>query len=470
VTFTTPVFLVFLTIVFGLYWFLPRKGQNLLLLAASLIFYGWWDWRFLLLLIGAAMIDYFAALGIAASESEKRRKWLLRLSLLGNLGTLAFFKYFSFFVDSMVSLIRSFGVPAEPWALRLILPVGISFYTFQALSYTIDVYRRRMQPVHDPVVYMGFITFFPQLVAGPIERATQLLGQFEQNRKFLPAEAVDGCRQMLWGFFKKLVIADNLALIVNEAYSDPAAASGSVLLWATYAFAFQIYCDFSGYTDIAIGCARLFGFRLMRNFAYPYFARDIVEFWRRWHISLSTWFRDYLYIPLGGNRVGPIRRKFNILAVFVVSGFWHGANWTFLVWGAIHGVFYLLLGGSRNQEGREESASLNMRDLASIVLTFHVVCLAWIFFRANSLAQAAEVVAKIASSLAGGQVGRPPSVMLLGLVVLLVCCEWLQRKRMHPLDLMDFPKPVRWVTYYATVGLIVTFAKIGYTPFIYFQF
>ena len=474
-TFCTPEFLIFLVIVLGLYWLLPRRPQNLLLCLASFVFYGWWDWRFLFLLIFAAGVDFVAARKMAATENPATRKALLFASLAINLGTLGFFKYYNFFVDSGYAVLHALGVQGTPPLLRLILPVGISFYTFQALSYTIDVYRRRMHVVYDPVQYFGFITFFPQLVAGPIERASNLVDQFGEERRFDFSQAADGLRQMLWGFFKKMVVADNLASIVSAAYDHPADSSGWVLIWATYAFAFQIYCDFSGYTDVAIGCARLFGFRLMRNFAYPYFSQDIREFWRRWHISLSTWFRDYLYIPLGGNRVSTWLTYRNIMIVFIVSGFWHGANWTFVIWGFLHGVFFLLLPAASASVSPDDAPGGEgllpaPRTLLRMLWTFHLVWFAWIFFRAADAGQAFQIIAKIARAPWEGGFVLPPKIMM-ACIASLVVVEWLGRASQHALQEIElWPRPLRWAAYYGAVAVILIAAQLNYVPFIYFQF
>lgn len=474
-TFASPEFLIFLIAVLAAYWSLPRQGQNVLLVVASAVFYAWWDWRFLGLLYGAAGVDFLAALRIERSRSAPaRRAWLLA-SLGVNLGTLAFFKYANFFAGSATAALAQVGIELQVQVLHVILPLGISFYTFQALSYTIDVYRGRMHAVRDPIQYYGFITFFPQLVAGPIERATHLLDQFRVARRFDAGEAADGMRQMLWGFFKKMVVADNLAPIVNTAYNDVGGASEWALVWATYAFAFQIYCDFSGYTDIAIGCARLMGFRLMRNFAYPYFSQDIREFWRRWHISLSTWFRDYLYIPLGGNRDGWWRTRRNLLIVFLVSGLWHGANWTFVAWGAIHGVLFLVWpSAASSRPVSPEDAPAAGRWWPSpgvairMLVTFHLVTFAWIFFRANDLTDAWTVLGKIGA--APGVPFQPPARSMVAYVGLLLVAEWVGRSRPHALHVERLPQPVRWAVYYAVVAVIILKAQLDYTPFIYFQF
>jgi alginate O-acetyltransferase complex protein AlgI len=473
-TFTTPTFLVFLAIVYALYWASDRRGQNAIILGSSLVFYGWWNWRFLIMLLLIAGIDYCVARRLMRTEKQRHRRGLLALSLVSNLGALGFFKYFNFFVDSFQKALAGLGIPTHPLALQIVLPIGISFYTFQALSYTIDVYRRQLPATNSVIEYFSFITFFPHMVAGPIQQARHLLVQFEEKRSFQWEQSTDGLRQMLWGFFKKMVVADNLAPLVSHAYGNVTAASGGELLWASYLFAFQIYCDFSGYTDIAIGCARIFGLHMTRNFAYPYFATNIKEFWRRWHISLSTWFREYLYIPLGGNRRGQRRTAMNAFIVFVVSGLWHGANWTFLVWGALHGVYFYVYSRwfEPRWEGRTTAAKmpkLDVRTVLSMLLTFHLVCIAWVFFRAENLRAALEVLGKITGALTSGQFSRPPLRAFVW-VALLVAVEWTQRRYPHALTIGHLPLAVRWSVYYLVVMLILLYAHVGYTPFIYFQF
>lgn len=350
-------FAIFLPLVFLGYWFVFRKSlkaQNIFIIAVSYLFYGWWDWRFLSLIFLSSLVDYMVGLGLLNQTNQVKRKWLLAASLVMNLGALGFFKYYNFFVDSFVEAFATFGIAMEARSLQVILPVGISFYTFQTLSYSIDVYRRHLEPTRDIMAFMAYVSFFPQLVAGPIERAIHLLPQFYAPRKFDFAKAQDGLRQILWGLFKKIVIADNAAVLTNQIFENYTELSGSTLLLGAFYFAFQIYCDFSGYSDIAIGTARLFGFDIMRNFALPYFSRDIAEFWRRWHISLSTWFRDYLYIPLGGSRGNQWQKIRNTLIVFTVSGFWHGANWTFVAWGLLNGLYFIplmLMGKNRKNMG-----------------------------------------------------------------------------------------------------------------------
>ena len=399
---------------------------------------------------------------------------LLTLSLIVNLGILGLFKYFNFFQSELIALFESFGVSLDPWSLRFILPVGISFYTFQTLSYTIDVYRRKLEPTDNLVDFMAFVSFFPQLVAGPIERASNLLPQFQVARKFEREKAEDGLRQMLWGFFKKVVIADNCAPFVQQVFEDPTSFSPVSLSLGIVLFAFQIYCDFSGYSDIAIGTARLFGFNLMRNFAFPYFSRDIAEFWRRWHISLSTWFRDYLYIPIGGSRVSLPKQIRNVFVIFIVSGFWHGANWTFIVWGSIHAALFipLLLAGvnRRNLEIAGGNKFLpNLRELSQIGFTFVMVCLAWVFFRAESVNHAIVYLVSMFHSNPAS-VSVYPLKWLGPLVLLLLTVEWHFRNEQHGLAIGKLPKLVRWGTYYSLIAIIWMFQPDSQTDFIYFQF
>jgi alginate O-acetyltransferase complex protein AlgI len=473
-SFTTPAFLIFLTIVYWLYWRLGLRKQNLLIFLASVFFYGWWDWRFLSLLFFTSTVDYWIALRLMAVAEERTRKQLLFLSVVSNLAVLGFFKYYNFFASSFHAQMKTLGLGLDLPLLEVVLPLGISFYTFQALSYTIDVYRSELPAVKDYVQYMCFITFFPHMIAGPIQQATHFLVQFEKPRHFDWEESVDGARQMLWGFFKKMVIADTLAPMVEAAYGQPSTATGSDFLWATYFFAFQIYCDFSGYTDIAIGCAKLFNFHLSRNFAYPYFSGSIPEFWRRWHIALSSWFRRYLYIPLGGNRVSKLRWYLNILVVFIVSGLWHGANWTFLIWGLLHGLYflgYVILrrGGAECHELTFTPASLLPRIL-KMLLTFHLVCFAWIFFRSGSIQDAFLVIQKIGGAVGSLAISRPATTKGLQWIALLLFVEWFARNHQHALARMPRIPALRWGAYYALVLIIVFSAPLSYVPFIYFQF
>ena len=393
--FNSITFFVFLPIVFFLYWFVLKKrlkAQNILILVASYVFYAWWDWRFLGLIIFSTLVDFYLGIAIGKLTSSKKSKYLLWISLLVNLGLLGVFKYFNFFIETWVEAWSGLGIDQEVSTLSIILPVGISFYTFQTLSYTIDVYKKKLQPTQSLLNFAAYVAFFPQLVAGPIERATRLLPQFSNARNFNIAVAKSGVYLIIWGLFKKVVIADNCAFYVNQIFGNSDHFTSGELVFGAVLFAFQIYGDFSGYSDIAIGTARLFGFQLMTNFAFPYFSRDIAEFWRRWHISLSTWFRDYLYIPLGGSRVKQSIKIRNVFVIFLVSGFWHGANWTFIFWGALHALFFLpLLIFSLNRKYLK-SDGLKLNHILKIGLTFLLVCFAWIFFRADNLGEAFQYI------------------------------------------------------------------------------
>ena len=476
--FNSVEFAIYLPIVFGVYWSLHRadiKYQNIFLLLASYLFYGWWDYRFLFLIFASSLVDFFIGKGLAKQENPLRRKLLLLISLCTNLGILGVFKYYNFFVQSFVDTFTLLGADFEIHRLNLILPVGISFYTFQTLSYSIDVYKRKLKPTSSFISFFAFVSFFPQLVAGPIERASNLLPQFFQKRKFELDKARDGMRQILWGLFKKMVIADNCAIYVNSVFSTYEDHNGATLFLAAVLFAFQIYGDFSGYSDIAIGTAKLFGFSLMKNFAFPYFSRDIAEFWRRWHISLSTWFRDYLYIPLGGSK-GGIRMKLrNIFAIFLVSGFWHGANWTFILWGFLNALYYLPLMISKRNRVHTNSIAAgsvlpSFREASQILVTFILTVFAWIFFRSETIGNALGYIQGILSPSFFSVPFSPP-VFLLALIGILLIIEWLQREKEHGLELN--PQETPWAMRYALYILLVFSIDIlGGTneQFIYFQF
>ncbi len=471
-------FAVFLPVVFALYWFAFRHNlrlQNALLLVASYVFYGWWDWRFLSLIAFSSAVDFFVGLAMEKTQEKRRRRALLLVSVLVNLGFLGFFKYYNFFLDSFVDAFTFVGHPISANRLNIILPVGISFYTFQTLSYSIDVYRGKMEPTRDILSFFAYVSFFPQLVAGPIERAAHLLPQFFHKRDFNYLLAVDGLRQMLWGLFKKVVIADNCAIYVNDIFSNYQEYSGSTLLLGAVLFAFQIYGDFSGYSDIAIGTARLFGFDLMRNFAFPYFSRDIAEFWRRWHISLSTWFRDYLYIPLGGSRGGQWLSIRNTFIIFLVSGFWHGANWTFLAWGFLNALYFLpLLLAKKNRRFMDTPAQgrwlPSLPEMSKILLTFGLTTIAWVFFRAESITHAFQYLGRMfdASLLSLPEV--TPKVLFV-LIAGFLTVEWLQREKQHALELSGqaISRPVRWAFYYVLI-FVIAFYGGNQQEFIYFQF
>ncbi len=473
-------FAIFFPVVFVLYWFVANKNlklQNLLLLIASYIFYGWWDWRFLSLLFFSTFVDYFVGLKLNIQENPLKRKLLLTVSIVSNLGLLGFFKYYNFFLDNFVEAFTFFGGEISARSLNVILPVGISFYTFQTLSYAIDIYRRKLTATNDFIAFATFVTFFPQLVAGPIERATNLLPQFFRKRELNYTDAIDGLRQILWGLFKKIVIADNSAQLANQIFNNSGDYGGSTLLLGALFFAIQIYGDFSGYSDIAIGTARLFGFSLMRNFAFPYFSRDMAEFWRRWHISLSTWFRDYLYIPLGGSKGGQWMKIRNTIIVFLVSGFWHGANWTFIIWGALNAIYFLpLLLSNKNRENMDIVAKgklfPSLTEFSRIVLTFFLTLIAWIFFRATSVTEAISIISTIFSASLFTLPDFSLKVLIvISLISLFIVVEWIGRENQYAIEKVhiNFPRPVRWAVYYSIVFLIFIFAGQGQT-FIYFQF
>ena len=397
-------FAIFLPLVFILYWFVTNRNlklQNFLIVAASYLFYGWWDWRFLSLILFSTIVDYTIGLKISKEENQTRRKILLWASIIVNLGFLGFFKYYNFFLDNFVSAFSFFGTPINAQGLNIILPVGISFYTFQTLSYTIDVYKRKLEPTKDFVAFTAFVSFFPQLVAGPIERASNLLPQFYKKRIFKKENDLRGVRLILWGLAKKVVIADAIAPSVDNIFSNYERYPSTILVLGAFLFSFQIYCDFSGYSMIARGVSKLFGFELMTNFKYPYFSRNIGEFWRRWHISLSTWFRDYLYIPLGGSRVSKFINIRNVFVIFLVSGFWHGANWTFIVWGGLHALLFIPSVLTKNNRKFTEDLQLNkyflpsIGDVLRILSTFVIVSICWVFFRADSLNVAFLFIKKI---------------------------------------------------------------------------
>jgi len=476
-------FAIFLPIVFVLYWFVTNKSlklQNSLLVIASYVFYGWWDWRFLALIFFSTLVDYSVGIGLSKQEKPLKRKLLLWTSILVNIGLLGFFKYYNFFLDNFVEVFRFLGHPINPQGLDVILPVGISFYTFQTLSYSIDVYKQKLKPTKDFIAFMAFVSFFPQLVAGPIERATHLLPQFYKKREFNYYKAVDGLRQILWGLFKKIVIADNAADLANQIFNNYTDYSGSTLLLGALFFTFQIYGDFSGYSDIAIGTSRLFGFNLMQNFAFPYFSRDIAEFWRRWHISLSTWFRDYLYIPLGGSRGGTWIKIRNTFIIFIVSGFWHGANWTFVVWGALNAFYFLpllLLGKNRiNTNTVAEGRYLpSFKEFFQMGITFCITVLAWIFFRSENLGNAFNYIATILSPsfLTFPQI-FPKTLFLL--IVIFMIIEWLGRDGEYAMSFISknrffYYKFFRWSFYTVLILIIYFFGNFSEEiEFIYFQF
>ena len=471
-------FAIFLPIVFILYWFVFHKnikGQNILIIVVSYVFYGWWDWRFLSLILISTFVDYYIGKQLQQEQKKEKRKILLWISLIVNLGILGFFKYFNFFIDNFTTAFSFLGKDIASNSLSIILPVGISFYTFQTLSYTIDVYRGKLQPAKDMFSFAAFVCFFPQLVAGPIERATNLLPQFKTKRTFNYTKAIDGVKQILWGLFKKIVIADNCAEYANHIFNNSDDLSGSTLLLGAIFFTFQIYGDFSGYSDIAIGTSRLFGFDLKQNFAFPYFSRDVAEFWRRWHISLSTWFRDYVYIPIGGSRVSNLKKIRNTFIVFTVSGFWHGANWTFIVWGLLNAVYFLPLLITKNNRNHLDIVAQgkllpSISDVMKIVRTFSLTVFAWIFFRAENITHAINFIKTIFSSTFF-QVPEFVSIKELVLIGCFLFIEWIGREGKYGLEKigLNWRKPIRYCMYYGIVIAILWF-RGNEQEFIYFQF
>lgn len=482
-------FAVFFPIVFVLYWLVSKNLtlRNILILVSSYVFYGWWDWRFLFLIAISSLIDFFVGKKLGETEDVKKRKMFLYLSLFVNLGFLFYFKYTNFFIDTFVDSFKLFGKTLEVSSLNIILPVGISFYTFQTLSYTIDIYRKQLKPTKDPIAFFAFVAFFPQLVAGPIERASHLLPQFYKTYKFDYNQVKSGLLLMAFGLFKKMVIADRAALYVNEVYNNPSNYEGVETIMATVLFAFQIYCDFSGYSDIAIGAARTMGFDLMKNFDSPYLSKSITEFWRRWHISLSTWFRDYVYIPLGGSRNGKYRTYFNLFVVFLVSGLWHGAAMTFVIWGAIHGVIIVLEKAIyKPKKALFKKLNINKNNLSNklffVLITFSIVCFAWVFFRANSFDDSIVIITSFFNNnfyklldkdlyLIGFKTNEFAILFLMLLLLLFV--EFFHKKSNIIKSLNRQSMLFRWGTYFLFIFLIVLFGIYGereMESFIYFQF
>lgn len=482
--FNSVEFLIFLPIVFILYWFVfvERKIQNFLVVACSYIFYGWWDWRFLFLLVLTSFSSFYSGILMDRFEAKRRNRQLICASnVVLNLSILCIFKYYNFFVDSLETLLSDLFHYQLDWiTLNIVLPVGISFYTFQALSYTIDVYRKDAPATNDIVEFFAFISFFPQLVAGPIERAKNLLPQFQSNRHFIYNEAVDGSRQMLWGFFKKLVIADNCATDLNPLWNSFEDYSGVNIWGLALLFTFQIYCDFSGYSDIAIGCARLFGIRLQDNFKVPYLSKSIPEFWRRWHISLMSWFRDYIYIPIGGSKRCRLITIRNTFVVFALSGLWHGANWTYVCWGLYHGILstiYRLL----NIKNKLYNAQVNNHIFISflkviqVIITFFFVVVGWVIFRSESISQAFDFICRMFQTAFSDFHPRLGSKYTIFFVIVLLILEYFQRDKRY---VLEFPysgifkyRFVRWSVYVILFTVIFMFTFSGNSQqFIYFQF
>ncbi len=481
-------FLLFLPLVFVLYWFVTNRSlklQNILLLISSYFFYACWDWRFLFLLIFSTLLDYFTGLKMSDAKNQHWKKFWFWLSVTVNLGFLGVFKYFNFFASSFASAVSAIGFHVDIWTLNVILPVGISFYTFHGLSYVIDIYNNKIKAEKNFIDYSVFVSFFPLLVAGPIERATHLLPQIQKKRIFDYSKAVDGLRQIIWGLFKKVVIADQCATFVNLIFNNSSDYSGSTHVLGAVLFAFQIYGDFSGYSDIALGTAKLFGIDLLRNFSFPYFSRDIAEFWRRWHISLSSWFRDYLYIPLGGSKGGTWMKVRNTFIIFLVSGFWHGASWNFIIWGFLNALYIMpsiLFNTNRNNLDSVSMGKLipGIRDLFSMILTFSLTTFAWIFFRANGVKQAIDYISSIFSKSLFTvphlpeipymkEYEKSPPIFIL--LIIFMILEWIGREQHYAIANLGlkFPRVLRWSIYYVII-IMVFFFSGKEQQFIYFQF
>ena len=474
--FNSIEFLLFLPIVFVLYWFVFNKDlkhQNLLILVSSYVFYGWWDYRFLSLIVVSTIVDYVIGLNISTQKSNKNQKILLWCSVLFNLGVLGFFKYYNFFIDSWIDLFSSIGYDIKSvWTLNIILPVGISFYTFQTMSYTIDIYRKQLEPTKDFISFASFVSFFPQLVAGPIERATNLLPQILNKREFKYEQEVQGLRLILWGLFKKVVIADSLAPIVNDIFGNYQDFGGGTLWLGAIYFSFQIYCDFSGYSDIAIGTSKLFGFELMSNFKFPYFSRTIGEFWRRWHISLSTWFRDYLYIPLGGSKGGKLKSLRNIFIIFLVSGFWHGANWTFIVWGLFHSILFIpsfVFKNNRRFVGSviaENSVLPSPKELFQVGTTFLLVTIGWVFFRSETIGDSFNYLNYMFFDF------KMPDIKLFGILIIgiFIVFDYMFRKDEREVFAINSMIFRNFLYSVLILFIIYSFYNNSMSKFIYFQF
>jgi len=480
--FNSLSFALFLPIVFIIYWFATKNNhryQNMLLLVSSYFFYACWDWRFLFLLVFSTLLDFFTGSKIYDASTRRSKLFWLWLSVGINLGFLGVFKYYNFFVQSLIDAFSNFGISINFATLHVILPVGISFYTFHGLSYVIDIYNDKIKPERNFITYSVFVSFFPLLVAGPIERATHLLPQIIRSRAFDYEKAILGLRQILWGLFKKIVIADNCAQFANIIFNNSDQYSGSTLFIGALFFTFQIYGDFSGYSDIALGTAKLFGIDLLRNFAYPYFSRDIAEFWRRWHISLSSWFRDYVYFPLGGSR-GSIGQKIrNTFIIFILSGFWHGANWTFVVWGALNAAFFLPLLITNNNRSNIEIVAVgkyfpSVKELVQILFTFTLTVFAWIFFRSENITQALQIVTEI-FSVSFFEIpyfqSISESIPVIFLLFFFILIEWIGREQQFAIEVFacNWKAPFRDLFYYLLIFLIFWFAG-KQEEFIYFQF
>lgn len=476
--FNSLSYLLFLPVVFTIYWMVNKRGlqlQNGLLLLASYFFYACWDWRFLFLLVFSTALDYFTGIKMFEAKSEQLKKIWFWISISINLGFLGIFKYYNFFAESLAIAIENIGFQANFWTLQVILPVGISFYTFHGLSYVIDIYKNRIEPERNVVTYSLFVSYFPLLVAGPIERATHLLPQIKKRRIFSSEKAIDGINQIIWGLFKKVVIADGCAVYANSIFENYESQNSLTLLLGGVYFAFQIYGDFSGYSDIALGTSKLFGIDLLKNFNYPYFSRDIAEFWRRWHISLSSWFKDYLYIPLGGSKGGTWMKIRNTFIIFLVSGFWHGANWTFIIWGALNALYFMPLLLTNNNRNNIESVASgkilpSLTEFLAIIVTFFLTVIAWIFFRSDTISNAFKYLKKMFSFNFDGGIKYLPidrySVEMVLLIFYFLYFEWNAREKEHPfVGKNGFLKVIIII-----ISIIVFGVYSKANDFIYFQF
>ncbi|WP_455664437.1 MBOAT family O-acyltransferase [Phocaeicola sp.] len=474
--FNSLEFLIFLPVVFVVYWFVfkPLRWQNLFIVVSSYVFYGWWNWHFLLLIAFTSFCSYLSGILIQYDrQNGGGAKCYASLNIIINLFILCVYKYYNFFAESLVETFSRIGIELNLTSLDIVLPVGISFYTFQALSYTIDVYRKKIEPTKDIIAFLAFISFFPQLVAGPIERATNLLPQFLKKRMFNYLSAVDGTKQILWGLFKKMVIADNCADIVDNIWGNYAGHSSLMLVVAAVLFAFQIYGDFSGYSDIAIGTARLFGISLMRNFNFPYFSRNVAEFWKRWHISLNTWFVDYVYIPLGGSRKGKFQQFRNTFIIFFTSGLWHGANWTFVLWGVYHALLFLplmLIGKTKKyaESVAEDKCLPSIREFCMMLVTFILIVFGWIIFRANNVMEFTDYLQCIITNANVSEaIGFPKKIFFF--IIILLFIEWINRTKQYGLQFLLPKRWMRWILYLLIAFIILT--QMGkQVQFIYFQF
>lgn len=473
--FNSISFLLFLPIVFAIYWMVNKRSlelQNILLLVASYFFYACWDWRFLFLLIFSTALDYFTGLKMHDAKNQKLKTFWFWLSIGINLGFLGVFKYYNFFAESLAEALSKIGFHASFWTLEVILPVGISFYTFHGLSYVIDIYKNRIEPERNVVTYSLFVSYFPLLVAGPIERATHLLPQIKKQRIFNYHLAVQGVKQIIWGLFKKVVVADNCAFFVNQIFENSSSHSATELWIGMFLFSFQIYGDFSGYSDIALGTSKLFGIDLLRNFSFPYFSRDIADFWRRWHISLSSWFRDYVYIPLGGSKGSKAMQLRNVMAIFLLSGFWHGANWTFIFWGLLHALLFIPLLISNKNRASISDTKYNFKAYSKIALTFVLVSMAWIFFRANTISEAFQYVGGMFDfhSLSANYFYKNSKYALLTLICIvailfLIFIEWRNVTKGN-----QEVKLSKWTVFVLLFMLFCMGTYRNQMSFIYFQF